>query len=69
MTWVKYLLVALLVGVIISLGAGLKDLSSKDTEKQKRLVKSLTWRISLSFLIFFLVIVLSYFGYLRPHSL
>lgn len=69
MEWIKILLIVLMLGVMTSLIVGMRKMTAKDPAQQKRLVVALTWRIGLSFLIFILIILLSYFEIIRPHSL
>lgn len=62
------LIIAFLIAIVASLGSGLFFLV-RDTSKEKRTVRALTWRIGLSLaLIVFLVI--GYFaGWIQPHNL
>jgi putative copper export protein len=66
---IKTILIVLLLCVIISLFVSMRNLTAKDPENQKKIVKSLTWRVALSLAIFILIIIASFFGYLQPHTL
>lgn len=63
---IKYLIVAILFAIVGSLGSGLYYML-KDGGKSKRMVNSLTVRISLSVALFVLLFVAWYFGLLQPH--
>ena len=63
---IKYLIVAVLIAIIISLGSGLYFLLT-DKGGSKRMVNSLTVRISLSVALFVLLFVAWYFGLIEPH--
>jgi Protein of unknown function (DUF2909) len=58
-----------LVGIVGSLGAGLYHLSRGTPQSSARLVRALTVRITLSVLLFVLLLVAWYFGLIAPHSL
>jgi cytochrome bd-type quinol oxidase subunit 2 len=62
----KYLVVAVLVAIVISLGSGLYYLLT-DKGESKRMVNSLTVRISLSVALFVLLFVAWFFGLIEPH--
>lgn len=61
----KYAVILLLFFVIFNLFSAIKALIKGEPNK---LVKSLTWRIGLSVLIFIVLIVCFYFGFLQPHK-
>jgi succinate dehydrogenase/fumarate reductase cytochrome b subunit len=63
---IKYLIVAVLVAIVISLGSGLYYLLT-DKGKSKRMVNSLTVRIALSVLLFILLFIGWYFDLIQPH--
>lgn len=63
---IKYLIVAIFVAIVISLGSGLYYML-KDEGKSKRMVHSLTVRISLSVALFILLFVAWYLGLIQPH--
>ncbi|WP_035054547.1 twin transmembrane helix small protein [Andreprevotia chitinilytica] len=64
----KLLIVALLLVVLAVLGSALLQLIRGPSGSPK-LVRSLTWRIGLSILIFVLLLVARGFGWLQPHGI
>jgi len=67
-TLVKTMIFVLLIGIIISLGSGLFWLVKDKDGNSKKMVNSLTVRISLSVALFVLLIVAYQMGILQPHS-
>ncbi len=65
---IKYLIVAVLLAIVLSLGSGMFFML-KDKGRSKRMVTSLTVRISLSVALFILLFVAWYFGLLQPHPM
>jgi cytochrome bd-type quinol oxidase subunit 2 len=65
---IKYLIVAVLLAIVASLGSGLFYML-KDKGESKRMVNSLTVRISLSVALFVLLFVAWYAGLIQPHPL
>jgi len=63
---IKYLIVAVLVAIVASLGSGLYFML-KDKGGSRRMVNSLTVRISLSVALFVLLFVAWYLGLIQPH--
>ena len=63
------LVLALLLGVLISLGLGLYHLSRGTPEDSARLARALTVRITVSLLVFALLMLAWYFGLITPHPL
>jgi cytochrome bd-type quinol oxidase subunit 2 len=63
---IKYLIVAVLVAIVASLGSGLYFML-KDKGDSRRMVNSLTVRISLSVALFVLLFVAWYLGLIQPH--
>jgi len=63
---IKYLIVAAFIAIFASLGFSLYFMM-KDTGQSKRMVNSLTVRISLSVALFVLLFVAWYFGLIQPH--
>jgi Protein of unknown function (DUF2909) len=63
---IKYLIIAMLVLILISLGKALFHLSSRKPEDGTKMVNALAWRIGLSVALFLLVIVAYYFGWIDP---
>jgi TRAP-type C4-dicarboxylate transport system permease large subunit len=62
----KYLILAMLVLILISLGKALFHLSSAREEDGKKMVVALAWRIGLSVALFVLLIVAYYSGWIEP---
>lgn len=62
----KYLVIALLVLIIASLGKALYHLSSNKPGNSGKMVKALAWRIGLSVGLFLLLIAAAYFGWIDP---
>jgi len=62
----KYLVVAMLVLILISLGKALFHLSSNKQNDGDKMVKALAWRIGLSVALFVLLIVAYYSGWIEP---
>lgn len=54
--------------ILYSLGSGLVYLV-RDKSRSTRVVKALTWRISLSLILFILLFVAYALGWIKPHSL
>ncbi len=65
---IKILIVAVLIAIIISLGSGLFFLVKDKDAKSKRMANSLTVRIVLSIVLFFLLIIAFQQGLIQPHS-
>lgn len=63
---IKYLIVAVFLAIVVSLGSGLYYML-KDEGGSKGMVNSLTVRITLSVLLFVLLFVGWYFGLIQPH--
>jgi hypothetical protein len=62
----KYLIIAILVLVLISLAKALFHLSSTKPGDGPRMVKALAWRIGLSVGLFVLLLVAYYSGWIEP---
>ena len=62
----KYLVVAMLVLILISLGKALYLLTSSKSADGAAMVKALAWRIGLSVALFVLLIVAYYNGWIDP---
>jgi hypothetical protein len=62
----KYLVIAMLALILISLGKALFHLTSRDPKDGTKMVKALAWRIGLSVLLFVLLIVAYYNGWIVP---
>jgi hypothetical protein len=65
---IKYLIVAVLLAIVASLGSGLFFML-RDKGGSKRMVNSLTVRIGLSVALFVLLFVAWYAGLLQPHPM
>lgn len=62
----KYLVVAMLVLILISLAKALFHLTRSKSEDGAAMVKALAWRIALSVALFVLLIVAYYNGWIDP---
>ena len=70
MSAVVWLLVLIALGVIIaSLGSGLFHLSRGGEQDSQRLARALTVRITVSLILFALLMLAWYFGLIQPHPL
>ncbi|HXY76487.1 MAG TPA: DUF2909 domain-containing protein [Steroidobacteraceae bacterium] len=58
-----------LAAVITSLGVGLFHLSRAGADDSRKLVRALTIRITVSLVLFALLMLAWYFGLIRPHEL
>ena len=63
------LVLACLLTVLVSLGLGLYHLSRGTPQDSEKLVRALTVRITVSLLLFALLMVAWYFGLISPHPL
>jgi hypothetical protein len=62
----KYLILAMLVLILISLGKALFHMSRPREDDGKKMVTALAWRIGLSVALFVLLIVAYYNGWIEP---
>jgi hypothetical protein len=62
----KYLVLAMLALILISLGKALYHLTSARPDNSARMVKALAWRIGLSVALFVLLIAAYYSGWIHP---
>ena len=62
----RYLIMAMLALILISLGKALYHLTSAKPGDGARMVKALAWRIGLSAALFVLLIVAFYSGWIHP---
>jgi hypothetical protein len=67
MELIKPLIVIVLVAIVISLGSALFHLSSGKGDS-KKMLRSLTIRISLSVALFLLILLGAKFGLISPHG-
>ena len=65
----KYLVMAMLALIVISLGRALFFLTSRKPEDGAKMVKALAWRIGLSVFLFVLLIVAYYSGWIEPQRI
>jgi len=65
---IKVLVVLLLLAILVSLFSGLFFLN-RDQGNSRRTLNALTWRISLSVLLFLLLFVAYFNGWIEPHGL
>lgn len=63
---IKYVVLALLMLILISLGQALFHLSSTKEGAGEKMVKALAWRIGLSVALFLLLILAYYQGWIDP---
>lgn len=67
----RLLVVGLLLAIVFNLGTALFHLSSErgadDAEKSRKLLRALTWRISLSISLFLLILFAWTQGWIQPH--
>jgi hypothetical protein len=63
----KIVILCLLLVVLISLGSALAAMAKGD--KSDKMLKSLSWRIGLSVLIFILLLIGQAMGFITPHGL
>lgn len=65
---VQILVVVVLLAIVASLGSALYHLASGSGDS-KKMVRALTVRISLSVVLFLLLMLAWYFGFITPHGL
>jgi hypothetical protein len=68
MTLIKILIIACLLGIVVSLGSGLFHLVN-DKGESKKMVSVLTIRIALSVALFILLFIAWSQGLIQPHGL
>ncbi len=66
---VKAIVVLFLLIILYSLGSALFYLVRDKGSDSTRVVKALTWRISLSMLLFVLLLIAFSLGWITPHSI
>jgi hypothetical protein len=62
----KYLIIALLVAILISLGKALFHMTHASENDGAKMVGALAWRIGLSVALFVLLIAAYYLGWIEP---
>ena len=65
---IKAIIILLLIFIFFSLGSALYFLV-RDKGQSDRIVKALTWRIGLSFVLFILLFMAFAFGWISPHPI
>lgn len=66
---VKVIVVILLLFIVYSLGSALYFLVREKNRDSANVVRSLTWRIGLSFILFTLLFFSYWMGWIVPHQL
>jgi choline-glycine betaine transporter len=64
----EFLIIATLVGIVLSLGHALFTMTSGPTDS-KRMVRALTIRVGLSVALFAFLMIGWYFGLIEPHGM
>lgn len=67
MPLIKLLVILMLIAIVVSLGSALFHLS-RGTGDSRKMLRALTWRISLSVLLFVLLMLAYSRGLLTPHQ-
>jgi succinate dehydrogenase/fumarate reductase cytochrome b subunit len=67
MPLVKLVVLLMLVAIVVNLGSALYQLA-RDTGDSKQMLRALTWRIGLSVLLFVLLLLGSWAGWITPRS-
>ncbi len=66
----RLLVFVLFIGILVSLGSALRHLSRGGSEEDSRkMARALTIRISLSLVLFALLLIAWYMGLISPHAL
>lgn len=65
---IKVIIVLFFISIFFSLGSALYFLV-RDKGDSTRIVKALTWRIGLSFVLFLLLMLAYMMGWIKPHSI
>ena len=68
MPGIKYVILAVLLLILVSLGSALFNLVSKKGSGE-RMARALTIRVSLSILLLLFLVFAASMGWIRPHSL
>jgi cytochrome bd-type quinol oxidase subunit 2 len=66
---IKFLVVIILIGILVSLGSALFHLVHDRKGETKNMVRALTVRISLSVALFVLLFIAYAAGWIQPHGL
>lgn len=62
------LILAFMVAIIASLGAGLYYLMTERESKSRKLMYALSWRVGLQFTLLLFLILAYYMGWITPHG-
>jgi hypothetical protein len=65
----RLLVIAAFVGILASLGSALFHLSRGDSGDSRKMVRALTWRITLSVVLFAILMLAWYAGIITPHGM
>lgn len=66
----KFIIVIFMLFILYALGSGLYYLVNEKTKKDAdRVAKALTWRIGLSLVLFFLLLLAFALGWITPHKI
>lgn len=66
--FIKVILLVLCIFILFALGSALFYLV-RDKSNSDRIVRALTWRIALSFVLFILLFIAFGFGWITPHAI
>ena len=66
---IKAIIVLFFISILFSLGSALYYLVRGHKGDSTRIVKALTWRIALSFVLFLLLMFAFAMGWIAPHSI
>ena len=66
--WVKIIVLILLAGILVSLGAALFSMM-RNKGQGKKTVNALTVRVILSIIVFFILILSYGMGWIQPHGI
>jgi cytochrome bd-type quinol oxidase subunit 2 len=65
----RLLILGVLVGIVVSLGSALFHLSRGNESDSRKMARALTIRITLSLVLFALLILAWYMGLISPHTM
>lgn len=65
--WIKIIIIAIFIGIIVSLASGLYYLVT-DKSDSRRTLRALTYRVGLSVGLFIFLMTLIAFGVIKPHG-
>ena len=65
----KLIVIVVFIGILVSLGSALYQLSRHDRQDSKKMVRALAIRVGLSVALFLLLMILWYAGIISPHGL